>query len=523
VALLLSGFLVLAVLSMQRMSITLDERAHDRYGFQILSLNANRFDNSKMPFSALNALPRKVAELFTPGPVRRRLSRLETGRYATLLCALILALVVFRWARALYGPSGGILALFLFTWDPNIIAHARLTTTDLYAAGMATVALYGFWRFVDLGGWPRAWASALLLGLAQLAKYTCAYLFPIFVLLALGYSLPDLWYAARAGRLREMGGRLGRFLGYSAFFLAISVAVVNVGFLGQGTLDPLRAWSFRSAAFRAAQSALASVPWLRLPVPYPYVEGLDWVLADERAGVNVYLLGQLGKDNVPGQRFPAYYLYAWLYKVPIGAQVLLLAAVVAYAIRFRCFRFRRDEWFLLCPVLFFAAYFVFVFNAQLGIRYALLVFPFVHVFCGSLVAGPRPLPRWGRAGLGIVVASIVVSVLSYYPHFISYFNELVWDRKQAYTILSDSNVDWGQSEWYLGQYQKQHPEAIVEPPGPVVGTLVVPILYVTGVEYYEKFRWIRENGIQPVDHIAYTYLVFRITPDDVERITNRRR
>ena len=523
VALLLSTFLVLAVLSMQRMSITLDERAHDRYGFQLLNLDANRFDNSKMPFSALNALPRKLAKLLPPGPAERRLSKLETGRYATVLCAVVFATVVFRWAQALYGASGGLLALFLFTWDPNIVAHARLTTTDIYATGMTTAALYSFWRFVDWGGWPRAWASAIVLGLAQLAKYTCAYLFPIFVLLALGYYLPDLWRAARGGRLRELAGRVGRFLGYSAFFLAISVAVINVGFLGHGTLYPLRAWGFRSAGFRSVQAALAPFPWLRLPVPYPYVEGLDWVLADERAGVNVYLLGQLGKDNVPGRRFPTYYLYAWLYKVPLGTQALLLAAVVAYAVRFQWFRFRRDEWFLLCPVLFFAVYFVFVFNAQLGIRYALVVFPLIHVFCGSLLAGPRPLARWGRAGVGILAASIVVSGLSYYPHFISYFNELVWDRKQAYTILSDSNIDWGQSEWYLRRYLKAHPEAIVEPGGPVVGTIVVPVLYVTGVEYYEQFRWIRENRIQPVDHIAYSYLVFRITPDDLERITRKQR
>ena len=74
---------------------------------------------------------------------------------------------------------------------------------------------------------------------------------------------------------------------------------------------------------------------------------------------------------------------------------------------------RRDEWFLLCPVLFFAVYFVFVFNAELGIRYALVVFPLIHVFCGSLLAGPRPLARRGRAGVGILAASIVVSGLSH--------------------------------------------------------------------------------------------------------------
>src|SRR6185295_19701096 len=108
-------------------------------------------------------------------------------------------------------------------------------------------------------------------------------------------------------------------------------------------------------------AALAPVPGVRVPVPAAYVEGLDWVFANERGGVNVYLLGELGKDGVVGRRFPEYYPIAWLYKEPIATQLLLLLALGVYAVRFRRFDFRRNEWFLAAPVLFFAWYLTFVF------------------------------------------------------------------------------------------------------------------------------------------------------------------
>ena len=70
---------------------------------------------------------------------------------------------------------------------------------------------------------------------------------------------------------------------------------------------------------------------------------------------------------------------------------------------------------------------------------------------------------------------LVASVLSYYPHFIPYFNELVWDRSKAYRILADSNLGWSQNHWYLRRYLRRHPEALFEPPGLQAGTIVLSV------------------------------------------------
>jgi hypothetical protein len=50
--------------------------------------------------------------------------------------------------------------------------------------------------------------------LAQLAKYTAAYLAPILIGIALGHAGPALWTRSRQGDWRGLGRRLGRASGY---------------------------------------------------------------------------------------------------------------------------------------------------------------------------------------------------------------------------------------------------------------------------------------------------------------------
>jgi 4-amino-4-deoxy-L-arabinose transferase-like glycosyltransferase len=330
---LLLAFVILVAGSLERMTLTFDETGHYRYGWNLLSFDASRGgDNSKMPFSMLNALPRRLAAGLDLGPVRQRLESIEFGRYATMLGGALLGWLVFRWARALYGPPGGLLALTLYVFDPNILAHAGLVTNDLYAAWMMALAVWSFWRVLTHEGpglWRVAAGGAVLFGLAQLAKYTCAYLVPILALIAIGHAAPGLWADVRAGRWRAVGAQ-GLAAGTVAALYAVAfLLVVNAGYWGHETLKPLRDYRLASDQFRAVQARLEPLGGIRVPVPAPYLEGLDLVLLDERGGANPYLLGQVGKGGVPGRRFPEYFAVAWLYKMPIPTLVLLLLALVA--------------------------------------------------------------------------------------------------------------------------------------------------------------------------------------------------
>jgi hypothetical protein len=256
---------------------------------------------------------------------------------------------------------------------------------------------------------------------------------------------------------------------------------------------------------------------LPMPVPYPYLEGLDWVLQRERIGGefgNLYLLGELRE----GRGFDGYYFVAYLFKVPLSIQILFVAALIFYWRRRRLFHFSRDEAFLLLPVLFFFVYFNFLFEAHTGIRFLLVAFPLMHIFTASLLAPQTEPGKRRRLTIGALLLAGAVSVISYAPHFLYYFNELVPDRKQAYRILADSNLDWGDNNYWLERWLQEHPEAISHPEGPTAGTIVVAVNNYTGVMNKDWFGWLRAlDG--PVEHIAHSYLVFEVSPEDVERIS----
>jgi hypothetical protein len=171
-------------------------------------------------------------------------------------------------------------------------------------------------------------------------------------------------------------------------------------------------------------------------------------------------------------------------------------------------RLRREEIFLLIPILVYWIYFNFFFNAQIGIRHVLPVFTLATIFCGRFLAAPESKLR--RYAAVILVAWAGISALSYYPHFISYFNEFVPDRKLAYRHLADSNLDWRGNEWYLAEYVRRHPGVIVDPRKPQAGRIVVPVNALVGVNRSPgEYRWLREH-FTPVDHIAYSFLVYDV-------------
>jgi hypothetical protein len=64
--------------------------------------------------------------------VARGLRHFQVARLPTLAVAVMLGVVVFAWSRRLYGPAAGVLSLFLYVFDANILAHSRFITTDLY-------------------------------------------------------------------------------------------------------------------------------------------------------------------------------------------------------------------------------------------------------------------------------------------------------------------------------------------------------------------------------------------------------
>jgi hypothetical protein len=519
---LLSLLLLLHITSLRHKGLTTDELLHYQYGDRVLHSSPRRTgatDSSTMPFSALHAMTSQslaiVANNSGLSVDKSWIAQIKRGRYATIALSLILAAYVFTWCYQLYGRQAALLSLSLYVFDPNFLAHGQLVTSDLAAALMTTLALYHFWQFLKLGGKGQAFLSAMTLGLSQLAKYSCVYLYPIFLVIALIYcSFRRAAEATVSGPRHTVVNSLRHWSFVIALFIAVNILIINIGFRFDGFGTPLSKYTFKDALFKTLQATpiIANLP---LPLPVPYLQGLDLCKVEEKMGQawgNIYMAGKLRVNYHNGtlRGFPGYYFYAALFKVPIATQVIFLAALFGYFWRRdkAASALRREEVFLIVPMLVYWMYFNFFFNAQIGIRHVLPVFALGMIFCGRFLAEPESKLR--NCAAVVLVSWVAASTLSYYPHFISYFNEFVLDRKLAYRRLADSNLDWRGNEWYLAEYLRRHPGTIVDPRKPQAGRIVVPVNALVGVNRDpEEYRWLREH-FAPVDHIAYSFLVYDV-------------
>jgi 4-amino-4-deoxy-L-arabinose transferase-like glycosyltransferase len=530
---LLALFVVRCLLAMRSDGTTADEPLHLWYGERALTAGtfqrANDTFNSKMPVSALNAIPAVAAARLRPNLSWRR--RLFLARLPTVLLAVLLGCLVWRWATALFGWRSGALALFLYTFCPNVLAHAHLVTTDLATALGMFAATFCLWRYLQAPSPGRLALAAAVFGAAQLTKATALLLLPIFAAILAGRALRlalRAWAAAAAVSpdrpavavnperpARAFWRELARGARLLLALCAGAIVVVNLGFLGQGTLTPLQRYAMVSDSFRS----LAAVPVLRdlpLPLPYAYVQGLDMVARDSTTATWSYLHGRYSQTG-----FRSYFLVAALVKVPLAAQLLLVLALWLWLAGLRA---PDADGFLLLPALVLLVYLSLCFTLDIGLRYLLPAFPFLFVLSGRAAAplGPRtgPAVRWRPATVLLLVAWEAVASWSVHPHYLAYFNELAGGPAHGSRWLIDSNLDWGQD---AERVRDSYPRAgaaplFIAPSGPLAGRIAAGLSELVGRDPAAAARhaWLRDN-FKPVATIGYSWQVFEVTEAEIAR------
>jgi hypothetical protein len=168
---------------------------------------------------------------------------------------------------------------------------------------------------------------------------------------------------------------------------------------------------------------------------------------------------------------------------------------------------------MILTVIMILSFFSIFCTAQIGIRYILPIMPFVFVFVGKAACNSyRVQQRSVQLSIPILLAWYSLSCLSFHPHYLSYFNELIGDRKNMYKYLADSNVDWGQSQFFLTEYLKDNSNQtiFVKPSRPTEGVIVVNVNDLVGVTVDpSRYEWLRKS-YEPTDHIAYSWLVYEL-------------
>ncbi len=464
--LLLVVYLLTMLLSVRGESVTWDEGDHLFAGFMSLRTGDFGLNPEHPPLPKMvAALPLLPLHLRVP-PLRGRFFKDEAyldgrqllfgnaprysgaqlifrARCAMLIFPLALGLLVFFAGRELFGKEAGLLALGLLAFEPNLLTHGPLVTTDTAVSACFVALVWTAYRYARRQTLPRLLLTGLAAGLALAAKHS-----GLVLLLALvplfGGELALRAIERRQRRVAagesELPRDLAQLLGGLVAIVALALVVL---------------WAFYGFRYAARPAGLALAPDLAHYVaPLRPIEGRgilllgrlrlfpeSWLygLADVRLVANAmptYLFGRVYAHGV-WTYFPA----VMLIKLTLGTLGLLVAAAVATAAGW--LRGARELWFVLFPAAF---YFLVASGSGLniGVRHVLPCIPLLLIFAG---AGAAAVARQGR-GWAIAVAVLVlahaVSSARAYPLYLPYANEAWGGSANTWRYLSDSNVDWGQ-------------------------------------------------------------------------------
>ena len=312
------------------------------------------------------------------------------SRLMMVALGLLLGIFVFRWALELHGPWGGMLAIVLYAFCPNLLAHTRLITPDIALTTFAFLAMYFLWRTLDTGQRRQALLCGVTLGLALLSKYTALVFVPVGLLLAL---------LARPWSKRLVGNLL--------LASCVGLAVLAAGY--RFNLEPL---------------------WAGIAHQRTQADGT----------MNAFLAGEHSRTG-----WWYHQLVAFLLKTPI-AMLILLGASLVLAMRNlrapnRCADRMRDL-FLLLPAVTVVVFFS-INRSSIGLRYILPAYPFLFVWVARVVPA-LATSRIRIAVLALLVGWHVAASTFIHPHYLAYFNEIAGGPANGHRYLVDSNLDWGQ-------------------------------------------------------------------------------
>ena len=460
-----------------------------------------------------------------------------SARLALLPLVLIGPVVCYLWARDLYGPMAGVVALAFWCLSPNLIAWSATISPDAATASTGVLAGYTFWRWLRAPDWENAMIAGAALGVALLTKSTWIILPGLWLLLAM---IALLSKSPKPASVFVRGAaQLLLILGLGAF-------VLNVGYLSEGSFRGLGEYTFVSRPLAGADAAvdggtggnvfrdkwLGAVP---IPLPEPFVSGVDLQKLDFERGGWSYLNGRWQHGG-----WWYYHCEALLLKEPLAVWLALVLTIVLTIVFPRhYFAGGIAELAVIAPGI---AVLLLV-SSETGfsryVRYVIPCLPFVYVWISKLARGCTLRHRFVCVLLLAGLAWSALSSLAVYPYSMSYFNELAGGPKNGHNHLLDANIDWGQDVWDLAEWCERNPQArpfyadlntFVE--GRHFGLKADRVRTAWGdqlpLDLHERAGWYaisihrlrsREGEYaklfaeqQPVDRIGYSIYIYRVAP-----------
>ena len=378
---------------------------------------------------------------------------LPVARAGTLVFWWVVLFYGWRVGSNLAGRWGGRLAVVLLAFEPSLLAHASLATTDVALTACMLALVYHF-REGRTSGWRlRVGLPSLLYGLALLAKASALLLGPLCLLVLeldrLGrkqaFAVP-----ANGGMVqffRRLVAQLGPFRRdlKQIFGLGFLLMLIYCG--SDWRPEP----SFVAWARTLPDGPMASVMVYLADHLRIFSNGagaIVWQIKHNNIGHGVFIAGRTDPRAL------------WYY-FPVAMTMKLTASLLALPLLVAIVR-PRALWNWVTVITAVLILFSVTFRVQIGIR---LVLPLVGFFIvGAAGAAANMIAAlesgWRRHLAAAAVAGCVfwtaAASLIVWPNALCYFNELWGGTSEGYKLLSDSNYDWGQGIRELRDWQQRN-------------------------------------------------------------------
>ena len=366
-------------------------------------------------------------------------------RLAAGLLAIAFSLAVFLMAREYFGDWAGLAALTLAAFDPNVLGHSDLVTTDIGVSLFFLASTWCFYRYVKQPGWPRLILAGVVAGLLFATKHSGVMLGPIVLLLV----VREVVAAEKGKRVRTA--------------VRLTAAAAAVGVLGVLVLWCFYGWRF--AARPAGLQLSTTLAEYSKPLN-PHIAAIVSGVGHLHLLPESYLIGLVDVGRMaafyPTYLFGKNYAHGvWWYfpsviviKTTLG--LLALVDLTVFAIATRKMKRGREVAFLVIPALFYL-FVAMASGMNIGARHLLPFYAYLFVLAGGGAAALAASSRRWRVVVAVLIAAHVVSSLAVFPNFIPYANEAWGGPANAHNLLSDANVDWAQQLFQVKAWQDRHP------------------------------------------------------------------
>jgi hypothetical protein len=325
--------------------------------------------------------------------------------------------VVYLWGCRYFSRLVGVVALFLFSFVPPVLAHAGLTNNDMAITAFLSAAFLAGMIWLEEPTVVHGIWFGLTAGLMVVSKFSCFAFFPAAVALGLiGY------YISARPSVADMVHALRRRVPTLAMAIGISLILI---------------WS----VYRFSHGRLSPGG---IPVPFPELFlGIREVSSHLDQGHDSYLLGETGRFG-----FWNFYPVAIGVKTPLAFLILLAIGLVLWMKRDRL---ARGLWM---PLMFSLGVLLvgMTSSINIGVRHVLPVYVGFSIIAAVAAVklfelGSSKKWVWGILG-GLILWMAASSGLAH-PDYLPYFNELAGSHPED--ILVDSDLDWGQDIKRLGR------------------------------------------------------------------------